>query len=229
LNRGWTKLGYAPLAGAEILEEAMESKCRWRVDKDSTNKSVRISGVSQLGSDYTTEVRLQTDAGTLVGTNGGEWGGGLVLVDSHGSTAKHVLEKNFHNNVLQLLNVKSGVLAVTGLAHLDLDEGVLWLYEKDSTGNWFIRKLANLDEKPFFVSNSGKEILVVDSRGISRLDQTLNARRIASLPLYGVRPTSVAEDAQGRIYLGMNAFVVRLSPSNSGFVQEWYTKPGCLR
>jgi hypothetical protein len=223
-SREWTKLAYKPLQGAQILEAAAGSKCVWRVDEDPASKGIRINATAQPANKYMEEVRLQTEAGTLVGTNHGEWGGGLSLIDAKVSAAQHILDKN----VLQLLPVRSGVLVLTGLRHLDLDEGALWLYEKNSTGSWSIRKLADLDAEPSFASSVGRDIFVVDHRGVSRLDQALNIRRIASLPLDDLRPVSVAEDAQGRIYLGMNAFVVRLVPSDSGYVQEWFTKPGCL-
>jgi hypothetical protein len=235
LNHGWKRLAYEPLEGAVLLLEAQDSNCVWRVDRNSGNGRVTITRGAQFATRHQKEVRLQTEAGTLVGTDHGEWGGGLALIDAQGATPKPILGEGVKpflgENVVQLLPVKSGVRVLTGLRHLDFDKGAIWLYEKDGSGDWSIKILDDLDAMPDFAIISGSDILVVDGRGISRFDQAGGRKGSVPVLFRDLGPISVAEDARGRIYFGMKAFVVRLVRStsdHSGYVQEWFTKQGCL-
>jgi hypothetical protein len=222
LARGWEKGGVAPAENAPILQQAAESPCVW-VTANETGK-IRIT--DQHKARITgQEVRLQTSAGTLIGTNKGEYAGNLSLVGTNGTPIRPLLAEN----VLQLLPVKAGALVFTGLLHLSVENGAVWLFYKSHSGDWSIRKLADLDGTPRAVYENNGSVLVVTGHGISRVDQSLGVKEIASLPFAQTLPNSVAEDAQGRIYVGMNAFVVRFVPTDTGYVSEWFTKPGCLR
>ena len=47
--------------------------------------------------------------------------------------------------------------------------------------------------------------------------ENFNERQIASLPMMDVRPNSIAQDTRGDIYVGMNAFVVRVVSNRNGY------------
>lgn len=68
------------------------------------------------------EVGLRVERGWLVGGDHGEWGGELVFRSDAGTTRK-ILTTNVSS--LHLLN-DGQIVAVTGLAHLSLDAGVLY-------------------------------------------------------------------------------------------------------
>jgi hypothetical protein len=220
--RHWEAVPEEPAGNSIILQQAGESHCVWTVAQDADTRHVAIQQTVR-GEPKEREVRLQTKAGVLVGTDNGEWGGSLSLIDANGVETKRLLDEN----VLQLLPLKSGVLVFTGLLHLGTDEGAVWLFSKGSNGNWSIKKIADLNGKPNAASNIDGVALAVGGHGVYRLDQSFNLTEIP-LPLEQTHPNSISEDAQGRIYIGMDAFVVRLVPAKTGYTHEWFTRPGCL-
>lgn len=224
LSRGWKKIVYAPLPNAGILEQAAESKCIWKVDLNPADGRIGIAAIDWTERQSPDEVRLQTEAGTLVGIDHGEWGGSLSLIGANGTESKTLLNMN----VRKLLPTNEGVLVFTGLRHLSFDKGALWVFEKNRTRGWSVRLLADLTAAPDFAIVAGKHILIVDSRGFSSFNQEGKLMREASLPLKGLHPYSATEDVKGEVYLGLRGFVVRLTPSNSGYSQEWFSRRGCL-
>jgi len=194
------------------------------VSRDAKDARIKIEPAASLTHQQGQEIRLQTDAGTLVGTNKGEYVGSLSLAGPNGAFVKRLLAEN----VIQLLPVKSGVLVFTGLLHLDADQGSVWLYSKTSNNDWSIKKLFDLDGYPRVVYSDNGDILAVTGHGVSRVDQSLNLSKIASLPFAQTLPNSLSEDARGRVYIGMNALVVRLVPTKAGYTHEWFTRSECL-
>jgi hypothetical protein len=220
---GWKAISEEPAQNAILLQQAERSQCVWRVGQDAGTHRITIQQAAHEAPKEH-QVQLQTETGVLVGTDNGEYGGGLILTDDEGVLTKRLLD----TNVLQLLPSKSGVLVFTGLLHLSVDEGAVWLYSNGSDGNWSIKKIAALNGKPSVISSANGDVLAVGAHGVSRLDQALNLTEI-TLPFAQVFPNSITEDVHGSIYVGMNAFVVRLVPAKTGYTHEWFTKPGCLR
>ena len=109
------------LDNAPYLQEASESPCFWNVARDGGNIRITLEPSEKVAFDHADEVRLKTDAGLLVGTDKGEWGGSLSLIPTNGLPAKVLLSEN----VRQLVPVKSGILVFTG--RLDFDKGSVWL------------------------------------------------------------------------------------------------------
>jgi ligand-binding sensor domain-containing protein len=218
----WKAIQGEPAEDSTILQQAEESHCIWSVAQDAGTRRIAIQQTVG-GEPKERRVRLQTEAGVLVGTDDGEWGGTLSLTDANGIERKRLLDKN----VIQLFPWKSGVLVFTGLLHLGTDEGAVWLYSKGSDGSSSIKKIADLNGKPNAASSSNGGALAVGGHGVYRLDQSFKLTEIP-LPFAQTHPNSISEDAQGRIYIGMNAFVVRLVPAKTGYKREWFTRPGCL-
>jgi len=224
LSGNWKAIAAYPAADALVLQQAAKSNCIWKVSRDAKSSRIKVEQASKFSRERGLTSRLQTDTGILVGTDRGEYGGSLVLTDVKGTRVKTLLSES----VVQLMPVQSGTLVFTGLLHLSADHGAVWLYAKDSKGSPAIRKLFDLDGDPRAISSEGKDILVVTGHSAYRIDQGLNLFEMALLPLAQTLPNSVSEDFHGRIYLGMNAFVVRLVPATTGYTHQWFTKPGCL-
>ena len=194
----------------------------WTISE--TSGSIRITDhQAAITRPLRHEIRLDTPAGKLVGEDRGEYGGGLTLAGPNGAPVRQLLTEN----VVQLLPVKSGVLVVTGLLHLGVDRGALWLFYKDQREQWSINKIAELDGHPSAIYNN-RSTVIVTGHGVTLVNQESAAKEIASLPFAQTYPNSVAEDARGQIYIGMNAFVVQLIPTKTGYADEWFTKPHCL-
>jgi hypothetical protein len=77
------------------------------------------------------KVGLRVDGAWLVGTSQGEWGGELVLKPDGGGT-RMVLPTNIAG--LDVLG-DGQIVAVTGLAHLSMDRGVLYRITCPSSGS----------------------------------------------------------------------------------------------
>ncbi len=220
LAHGWEKDDGEPLAGALILEQAGSSECVWRVDE--VQHTITISRVPKYGHSHPEEVRIQTPNGTLIGEDHGEWGGSLSVLNVSSEVPKRLLDKN----VRQIIPVKSGFAVITG--NLSFNEGTVWLYSKGNAGIWSIEKKADLNGYPKAIRNGGSGILLVRGDGVDLVDADFKVRRLAELPLLEVHPNSVAEDARGSIYIGMDAFVVRLVPNQTGYEHEWFAGKKCL-
>jgi hypothetical protein len=106
----------------------------------------------------------------LLGSNRGEWGGELVFTDG-ASAAVHVIE----DNVQGIHRLPFGIVAVTGLAHLTLNHGMIYLVEVPANGRPKATKWKSLPGAPrksgilpdgrLFVSCYGGDIMVsVDGR-----------------------------------------------------------------
>lgn len=219
MAHGWKRVDAEPLAGAIILQQAEGSGCIWRVNQEA--QKVTVSRLPKTFYDHPTEVRLQVANGTLVGEDRGEWGGGLSLLDAKGNLPRKILDKN----VLALLQARPGVLVIAG--SLPANEGSVWLYSTIDD-RWTIEKKVELSNYPFAVGKSKDGILLVSGDGIYQVDDGFNIRQIAALPLLQTHPNSITEDANGGIYVGMQAFVVRLVPDHTGFTHEWFAGDGCL-
>ncbi len=75
--------------------------------------------------------RLTVPEGEFIGTDRGEWGGDLTFVAKHG--AKQVI---LSENVHALVRLGANIIAITGLAHMGSNRGVLYRTVRDATGVW---------------------------------------------------------------------------------------------
>lgn len=220
LAHGWKRIRVEPLAGSIILQQGEESGCIWRVNQEA--KKVTVSRATSASYKHSLEVRIQTVDGTLVGEDRGEWGGSLTLLDAKGEPPREILDKN----VLQMLQVPSGILVITG--NLPENEGSVWLYSNRNGQGWTIEQKAELTRYPRVIGRSKEGILLVNGDSVDLVDDVFRVRRVAVLPLLQVQPNSVVEDGSGAIYIGMQAFVIRLVPSHLGYTHEWFAGSGCL-
>jgi len=61
--------------------------------------------------------RLETDNGTMMGTNRGEWGGELIFKND---TLEYTI---LNENICGIINYNNGIYVLTGLSHLGISEG----------------------------------------------------------------------------------------------------------
>jgi hypothetical protein len=111
---------------------------------------------------------------------------------------------------------------------LSSNTGSAWLYSDANGHGWSIQKKADLRGYPRVIGKSGDHLLFAYGDAVSVME-TFNERQIAALPMLDVRPNSITQDVKGDIYVGMNAFVVRLVSDRNGYTQQWFTQRECLR
>ena len=197
-HSNWRKLPLSPLASSSYLQQAETSPFAWNVHANGNR--ITIQHVSIRSLQRPQESRIQFPGGTLVGEDRGEWGGSLSVLEHASQTPREILSKN----VLQMFVVRTGVTVITG--DLQDNKGSVWLYANTGDRGWSIQKKADLHGYPKVIGKSGERILLAYGDAISVMEN-FSERQIATLPLLEVRPNSIAQDAKGDIYVGMNAFV----------------------
>jgi hypothetical protein len=217
---GWERLKVSPVAGAAVLQRAEVSPCAWSVE--ANGKNVTVHSISGSKYERPHDLRIQSAGGTLIGEDRGEWVGGLSIVDASGGKPRTIL----HENVLQMYSSGNGVVVIAG--DLPANQGSIWLFAKAEGRDWSIEKKTDLSGYPRAIGQSGDDILLAYGDGVSVVDSGFKEHRIANLPLLDIRPNSIARVAESDIYVGMNAFVVRLALGNNGYSQEWLTEQACL-
>jgi len=88
--------------------------------------------------------------------------------------------------------------------------------------------LVKLDGAPFaFAKAADGSVLFVTTRGVSRISSAGGSDSLLSRDLGLLYPNSVAVTPDGVIYVGMRLFVVRLSPSDGKYVEQWMLPDTC--
>ena len=81
---------------------------------------------SEIPRPIDTKQRVHAFGGTVVGADMGEFGGGVSFIDSDGTTYQ-VISDNSHG----IFNTPHGVLAMTGLAHMSINRGAVYLLSRE--------------------------------------------------------------------------------------------------
>ena len=92
-----------------------------------------------------TRVGIKVEDGFLVGSDKGEWGGEITFIDLQGDS--HVV---IGKNTEAIYQTPQGIVAVTGLAHMFSNEGLIYKITKDAQGKWRARKWRALPGAPVF-------------------------------------------------------------------------------
>lgn len=220
LQQGWAKVGNEPLADAPLLRQAEESSCVWQTSQQAGKVTVsRQRILNQPRQD----IRVQTPNGILIGSNHGEWGGELILSKSKEDLPQKILD----GDVLQVVPAQDGFLIVTGT--LPSNEGALWLYSNSNNRGWAAEKKADSRGYPLAVYETAKGTWMATGDGIYLFDDKFEVQNHSDMPWLELHPNSIASDNKGVVYVGMQAFVVRLTPTSTGYRHEWFVGDGCLR
>ncbi|MBK8283682.1 MAG: HEAT repeat domain-containing protein [Ahniella sp.] len=110
---------------------------------------------------YLPTVALRVAKGWIVGSNRGEWGGELAFRSDDGAT--QLLK---YKNVEDIYFLGEQVIVLTGLAHLSSNNGVVYVVEQQSSGEWSARPWRGLPGAPMssWLTESG-EVLINTANG----------------------------------------------------------------
>ena len=81
--------------------------------------------------------------GKLLGIDQGEWGGSLIFEDAAGSR-QVVLDENVHG----IIENPAGIFAFTGLAHLGINEGYIYVITREPNEKIYATMLGKLPGSP---------------------------------------------------------------------------------
>jgi hypothetical protein len=129
-----------------------------------------------------------------------------------------------------LPKTRSGMLALTGLAHLGLNYGNVLRVGNGAEGARTIEVLANLGAAPrSFVIEPSDSLLVLTTRDLVRVRATGVVQHLFPVKYGLLYPTSMTLGSSGVIHVGMRQFVTRLTPTPSGYKEEWFVPAWCSR
>ena len=161
---------------------------RFRTDPDplttTQRRELAFTGVANPQSIPSSWLRLSPN-GYLLGTDRGEWGGELVFRDAVGAT--HTL---LHANTQGIVRMPFGIVAVTGVAHLTINYGFLYVVDFEPgrmpiQRRWKSlpgapRRMGVLENGNLFVSCVGGDVVVTSAGEMLAADAKNTARKIPS-------------------------------------------------
>jgi hypothetical protein len=168
----------------------------------------------QRVSDY-----LRTDHGYLVAYDSGEWGGGLYWFSPEGDLLGTLSEENTH----RLISTPSGILVFEGVAHLVIDRGrVLRLTWANKAWKVEARKLPGAPRA--VAPQPDGSVLTIAHEMLLRIAPTLQVTLIHNSDWWWAN--SVVQMPDGSFYIGMDFAVSHLTPTATGFTEQWLEPPG---
>jgi hypothetical protein len=242
LPSGWTPYP-TPKSGSETLRCANYSIRReWRVSVSNGTLEIAVipferggaqsqvfkkqelpSGIQRVKGMVGLQSTLKLQNGWLLGFDGGEFGGGLWFASDDGTT-QMLNSENVHGFVA----TPRGVLVLAGLAHMGLDSGKVFVVPYTVKSSPDVKLLLELDGAPeAFTKVSDDLMLVVTTRGVSRVSSSGGSELLLRRDLGLLYPNSVAATPDGVIYVGARLFVVRLSPHDGDYLEQWMLPDSC--
>jgi hypothetical protein len=167
---------------------------------------------------------MRVNDGWLVGFDAGEFGGALWWFSVDGSKRRKLAE----DNVAGFADSSVGVLALVGLAHMGTDYGKVLLVHEGNGGNRQVESIADLGSAPTaFAMESADSLIVATYDKIVRVLTSGEVEQIIAPKDGFPYPNSLTLSKAGVIHVGMRHFVLRLSPSNEGYKEEWFVPADC--
>lgn len=176
-------------------------------------------GVSKAAVTYVLRYR----AGWLVAVDRGEWpGGGLWLLQP--SLDPQLL---LADNVRQVVVTRKGtILAFDEIGHLNLRPAVVYQLSPEHGFGWSRLELPGVHAAAVG-DNAEGEILVASMNAIL-VHRAGKLTEIGTFDVGDDRPTSVATDDEGAIFIGLRGRVLRLTPTDGRtYTYDWLVPVSC--
>lgn len=169
-------------------------------------------------------------SGWLVAFDHGEFGASVWWLNRDNTARRRISDVNVREFVA--LPAREGapgedLFVVTRPARPDGDTSILRASEA-APGEWTLTPIAQVEG---YSSAAGigqhDSILIVTSKAIARFDRAHGVTMLAQPRFSQSGATSVVEDDEGRIYAGLALGVGRLTPTPTGYRDDWLVPPGC--
>lgn len=209
-----------------VRDEKTMACANWSHDERAVSTTHGTVEITTRDPSYQ-EVRTFPFAGGQIKlVDQGEFGGGVHWIPASGA-ATQIIEANGVGGV----RINAGLLVLTGLNHMGLRSGKLWLITGVARAVPQAREIVDLGEQPeaFSKRSDGSVIIATDNKivAVSR-DGEASTVFQSRLPAYrGLYPNSITETAAGTIYVGMRHFVVRLVREQANLREEWLVPKSC--
>jgi len=172
---------FASIDCTHAEEPSSQEKLKLKTDKYELKKLIYKATVYSFGQngrqtdsiEQIPHVAVKLGDAWLAGSNRGEWGGDLVLIDAHGKS-----EILLNDNIHDIYKTVNGVIVLAGLSHLVSNNGRIYLITKNGSSVDY-RILFGLDGAPkdSWITNEG-EIFINTSYGTSILKTDGTLQRV---------------------------------------------------
>jgi hypothetical protein len=202
-----------------------------------TGETLPFEPPYEFGASGTRRVKRVTD-GFIVGYNNGEFGGGLWWYSATGERSEQLIGEN----VAGMSDSPIGTLVFTGLDHLGLSQGALYLIREQEGHR--VQKLAKLGTQPLGIMALSRSLIFATTRfGVFKIVPfgrivVLMHGELSDLVLSGVHikpprmctpemdftplsPVSIAVTLDGVVFIGFKWFVARLTPEPKRYRVDW--------
>lgn len=165
--------------------------------------------------------------GWLLAYDGGEWGGGLWLTNDDGSQTKRILD----SNVRAVVPVDTGILVLSGLAHMTMDYGNAFIFSNPNGLDIALQHAMRLDGMPSAPAKAPDgSVFFVTTYGLYKITNIGELQWLTYFPKWTryQNPDSMAIALDGTIFIGMRMFVMKIRP-DAGYGVEWLLPNECQK
>ena len=162
---------------------------------------------------------IKFDGGWLVGIDAGEWGGGLWITNQDGTISRQIVV----DNIKGIIPVSGGIFVFSGLAHLSSDFGNVLMLSDPRYMHVTFEWSAHLISAPqAFAVQADNSVLTATKFDVTQVTSSGEMNRLFWIKQFrGYRwyINSIAETADGTIYLGSQVFVLRFRLTGTRHVE----------
>jgi len=197
-----------------LSNELHRSKFRFNV-KNNNGKLIIGDGSRKIKSE------LKIENGTLIGFDGGEWGGKLIYKPFDNKKKEiTVIEKG---NIKHLYQLDNKVYFIVGIAHLGLSEGAIFEL-KNENNKFTYEKVIELDDAPETFDIYKNKLYIASQNNFYVIDR-LKKKIIFKNTLWNnLYPNSIAIFNERNIFLGIRSGIVKLNLIEPKIQYYKYTK-----
>lgn len=152
------------------------------------------------------KVTLTSPKGSLVGTDGGEWGGELTYVPTD-TTQKPIEIKR--GNIKFIFKFKGKIYFIEGLAHKSISEGAL--YELNRIDNEFIyKKIIDFEDAPEALAIFNDNIFIASHENFYVVKNLKKEIILSKMFWSGLYPNSIVVFDEKNIFIGIRSGIAKL-------------------
>ncbi|MDQ8014912.1 MAG: hypothetical protein REI96_20875 [Flavobacterium nitrogenifigens] len=188
-----------PKAWSDNWYKLNYSKNEYKVE--ITNSKLQIGIAKHLN-----ECKLEIESGTLVGTNGGEFGGKLIFIPKDKSKSDVKIIKA---NILFLFQFKGKIYFISGLLHMSFNGGGMFELKPEGD-NFSVQKVMDFESAPMAFTIYKDTLLIAADKGFYVIKDLKKQLIFDNLFWEGLYPNSIAVLNDKNILVGIRSGIVKL-------------------
>jgi hypothetical protein len=174
--------------------------------------------IEKVKGKYTTKLKI--DDGTLIGINGGEWGGKLSFIPN--TNKKDEIELKI-GNIKFIFEFKDKIYFIEGLAHGIFNGGAIFELKKQGL-NFSYEKLIELDDAPMAFTIYENKLLLATYQNFYVVENFKKELIFENTFWSGLYPNSITIINYENVYMGMRSGLVKLDLTNKKMTFYKYTE-----